>query len=112
LKNIGSRWRNLADGLLRIETLEAQLLTEWGQRLDKAHKERQEAARQRALRRATLISALVVALLMLALSIVLLRLASPQPRSCCALPSCFLRYWPSVEFYSYSEALTTLPGTQ
>jgi hypothetical protein len=74
----------------------------------------QEAARQRALRRgrATLISALVVALLMLALSIVLLRLASPQPRSCCALPSCFLRYWPSVEFYSYSEALTTLPGTQ
>jgi hypothetical protein len=77
LKNIGSRWRNLADGLLRIETLEAQLLTEWGQRLDKAHKERQEAARQRALRRATLISTLVVALLMLALSIVLLRLASP-----------------------------------
>jgi lipopolysaccharide export LptBFGC system permease protein LptF len=77
LRNIGSRWRNLADGLLRIETLEAQLLTEWGQRLDKAHKERQEAARQRAWRRATLISALVVALLMLALSIVLLRLASP-----------------------------------
>jgi hypothetical protein len=26
LRNIGSRWRNLADGLLRIETLEAQLL--------------------------------------------------------------------------------------
>jgi uncharacterized membrane protein len=79
LRNIGSRWRNLADGLLRIETLEAQLLTEWGQRLDKAHKERQEAARQRALRqgRATLISALVVALLMLALSIFLLKLASP-----------------------------------
>jgi ABC-type multidrug transport system fused ATPase/permease subunit len=79
LRNIGSRWRNLADGLLHIETLEAQLLTEWGQRLDKAHKERQEAARQRALRRglATLISALGVALLMLALSIVLLRLVSP-----------------------------------
>jgi ABC-type multidrug transport system fused ATPase/permease subunit len=79
LRYIGSRWRNLADGLLRIETLEARLLTEWGQRLDKAHKERQEAARQRALRqgRATLISALVVALLMLALSIFLLKLASP-----------------------------------
>jgi ABC-type multidrug transport system fused ATPase/permease subunit len=79
LRNIGSRWRNLADGLLHIETLEAQLLTEWGQRLDKAHKERHVAARQRALRRglATLISALVVALLMLALSIDLLRLASP-----------------------------------
>ena len=77
MRNIGSRWRNLADGLLRIETLEAQLLIEWGQRFDKAYKERQEAARQRALRRATLISALVVALLMLALSIVLLRLAPP-----------------------------------
>jgi hypothetical protein len=79
LRNIGSRWRNLADGLLRIETLEAQLLTEWGQRLDKAHKESHVAARQRALRRgqATLISALVVALPMLALSIDLLRIASP-----------------------------------
>jgi hypothetical protein len=79
LRNIGSRWRNLADGLLRIETLEAHLLTVWGQRLDKAHKERPEAARQRTLRRgrATLISALVVAILMLTLSLVLLRLASP-----------------------------------
>ena len=42
MRNIGSRWRKLADGLLRIETLEAQLRTEWGQRLDKAYKERQE----------------------------------------------------------------------
>ena len=30
MRNIGSGWRNLAEGLLRIETLEARFREEWG----------------------------------------------------------------------------------
>ena len=79
MRNIGSKWRNLADGLLSIEALETQFRAEWGQRLEKAQRERNEAERQQGRRRgqALLISALLVTLLVCTLSIILLRLSSP-----------------------------------
>ena len=80
MRNIGSKWRNLADGLLHIEALEARFRAEWGQRLEKAQRARNEAARQQARRRgrAALLSALVVALvMMLPLALVLVIFSSP-----------------------------------
>ncbi len=73
MKNIGAEWRNLAEGLLRVETLEMQFRAEWGPRLEKARKEREEAKRQRNRRQggAALAIALVLVLLLLTASPVL-----------------------------------------
>jgi hypothetical protein len=73
MKNIGAEWRNLAEGFLRVETLEAQVRAEWGARLEKARREREEAKRQpnRRLGRAALVFELVLALLLLTVSFVL-----------------------------------------
>ena len=73
MKNIGAEWRNLAEGLLRIEALEAQVRAEWGLQLEMARRAAEEAGRQRnrRLRRAGLIAALVLALLLLTVSFVL-----------------------------------------
>jgi hypothetical protein len=70
MKNIGAEWRNLAEGLLRIEALEAQVRAEWGLQLEMARRATEEAGRQRnrRLRRAGLIAALVLALLLLTVS--------------------------------------------
>jgi hypothetical protein len=73
MKNIGAEWRNLAEGLLRIEALEAQVRAEWGLQLEMARRAAEEAGRQRnrRLRRAGLIATLVLALLLLTVSLVL-----------------------------------------
>ncbi len=73
MKNISSEWRNLAEGLLRVETLEAKFRAEWGPRLEKARRDRQEAERQRNRRlgRAAVIAALALTLLLLAAALVL-----------------------------------------
>jgi hypothetical protein len=74
VRNIGPEWRNLAEGLLRVEALEAQFRAEWGLRLEEARRKRIEAERQRARRRgrAVLIAASVVALLLCVVTIVIL----------------------------------------
>jgi Nuclease-related domain len=74
VRNIGSEWRNLAEGLLRVEALETQFRAEWGPRLEEARKERNEAERRRAkeLGRAALVAASVVALLLSAVVLALL----------------------------------------
>lgn len=73
MKNIGAEWRNLAEGLLRIEALEAQFRAEWGLRLEMARRAAEEARlrKNRRLRRAALIAALALALLLLTVSFVL-----------------------------------------
>ena len=73
MKYIGAEWRNLAEGLLRIEALEAQVRAEWALQLEMARRAAEEAGRQRnrRLRRAGLIAALVLALLLLTVSFVL-----------------------------------------
>jgi hypothetical protein len=98
VRNIGSKWRNLADGLLRIGALETQFRAQWGQRLEKAQRKRNEAERQQARRRgqALLISALLVMLLMFTLSIILLRLASPE-----ASAAVLLAFWIPIALAIY-----------
>jgi hypothetical protein len=73
MKNIGAEWRNLADGFLRVETLEAQFRAEWGPRLERARREKAEAERQEYRRqgRAALLVAFVLALLLLTAALVL-----------------------------------------
>ncbi|CAN5894246.1 hypothetical protein BH18ACT11_BH18ACT11_14090 [soil metagenome] len=73
MRNIGAEWRNLGEGLLRVETLEAQVRAEWGPRLEKARRERVKARGKRNIRqgRAVLVVALVLALLLLTASFVL-----------------------------------------
>lgn len=79
MRNIGHRWRNLAEGLLRIEALEAQFRAEWRARLEEARQKRNEAKRQRAKRqgRAALVAAFILALLLSTVALVLLLLSSP-----------------------------------
>ena len=79
MRSIGLKWRDLADGLLRVEALEAQVRAEWSPRLEEARRER-NAAELRKLRgrgRAALIAAVVLALLLFAVAIVLLLLSLP-----------------------------------
>ena len=70
MRDIGPEWRNLAEGLLRVEALEAQFRAEWGPRLEEARRERAEAEqlRIRGRGRAALIAASVLALLLLAVA--------------------------------------------
>ncbi len=74
MRNIGPQWRNLAEGLLRVEALEARFRAEWSPRLEEAWRKRSEAEvqRLRGRGRAALITASVVALLLLAVALVLL----------------------------------------
>jgi hypothetical protein len=48
VRNIGYEWRDLAEGFLRVEALEARFRAEWGSRLERARRERMEAERQKA----------------------------------------------------------------
>jgi hypothetical protein len=79
MKSIGPEWRNLAEGLLRVEALEAQFRTKWGLRLEEAQRKRKEAELQRLRRRghSALVAASVVALLLFAMALLLLLLSSP-----------------------------------
>ena len=79
MRNIGHQWRNLAEGLLRIEALEAQFRAEWSPLLEEARQKRNEAKRQRTKRQGqvALVAAFVAALLLLTLALVLLLFSSP-----------------------------------
>ena len=78
MRNIASEWRNLAEGLLHVEALEAQFRAEWGPRLEEARRKINEAKLQRARERgrAALIIASVIAVLLSAVTVVML-LVSP-----------------------------------
>ncbi len=76
MRSIGPEWRNLAEGLLRVEALEARFCAEWGPRLEEARRKRNEAELRRLRGRghAALVAASVVALLLFAVALVLLLL--------------------------------------
>jgi hypothetical protein len=79
VRNIGYKWRNLAEGFLRVEALSAQFRAEWGPRLEKARRESIEAKRQKVRRRGgvALVATLVLALVLAAVALVLLLLSLP-----------------------------------
>lgn len=79
MRSIGPEWRNLAEGLLRVEALEACFRAEWGPRLEEARRNRNEAElrRLRGRGRAALVVASVLALLLFAVALVLLLLSTP-----------------------------------
>lgn len=72
MKNIGAEWRDLADGLLRIEALGARFRAEWGARLEMARREREEARRRvsRRLRRIAFVFVIALVLLLLIVAVV------------------------------------------
>lgn len=74
MRSIGPEWRNLAEGLLCVETLEAQFRAEWNSRLERAWEKRNEIERRRAREQgyAALITASVVALLLSVVTLILL----------------------------------------
>lgn len=78
MRNIGPEWRNLAEGFLRVEALEAQFRAEWSPRLEEAWRQRSEAEQQkfRGRGRAALVAAAVLALLFVGVGLVLLLLSS------------------------------------
>ncbi len=78
MRNIGPDWRNLADGHLRVEALEAQFRTEWSPRLEEAWRKRSEAEEQKFKKRGrvALGAAAVLALLFIGVGFVLLLLSS------------------------------------
>jgi hypothetical protein len=79
VRNIGPEWRNLAEGLLRVEALEASFRAEWDTQLEEARRKRNEAELQR-LRgrgRVALVAASIAALLLFAGAIGLLLFSSP-----------------------------------
>jgi hypothetical protein len=78
MRNVGLQWRNLADGLLRVEALEARFRSHWGPQLEKARHARYEADVQRARRRGrvALVAALVLTLLFLIAALALQLISS------------------------------------
>ena len=79
MRIIGPEWRNLTEGLLRAEALEARFRAEWGPWLEEVQRKRNEAELRRLRRRgqAALVAACVVALLLFAVALVLLLLSLP-----------------------------------
>jgi hypothetical protein len=79
VKNIGPEWRNLAEGLLRVEALEARFHKEWGPRLEEARRKVGEAERQKYRKRGqtALVAASVLGLLLFVVALVL-SLISPS----------------------------------
>ena len=79
MRSIGPEWRNLADGLVLVETLEARFRAEWGPRFEAARKERNEAElrRLRGRGQAALVAAVVLRLLLFVVALVLLLLSLP-----------------------------------
>jgi hypothetical protein len=87
VRNVGLQWRNLADGLSRVEALEARFRGHWAPRLEKARRARYEADLRRARRRgrAALITALVLTLLLLSAALALQLSSSPAVSAFVAL---------------------------
>jgi len=79
VRRIGSEWRNLAEGLLRVEDLEAQFRIEYGPRLEEAFRARNAAEVRRLKRRGhiTLVAASVLALFLFVVALLLLLLSPP-----------------------------------
>jgi hypothetical protein len=79
VRTIGSEWRNLAEGLLRVEALEARFRFEWGPRLDVARRKRNEAELRkfRGRGRTALVAASVLALILFVVALALLLLYPP-----------------------------------
>jgi hypothetical protein len=79
VRTIGSEWRNLAEGLLRVEALEAQFRFEWGPRIEVARKKRHEAELRKLRGRVhtALVAASVLALLLFVMALASLRLYPP-----------------------------------
>jgi hypothetical protein len=80
VRTIGSEWRNLAEGLLRVEALEAQFRFEWGPQLEEARRKRNEAELRKLRGRghAALVAASVLALLLFVMALALLLLYPPS----------------------------------
>lgn len=51
VRNIDTKWRNLAEGFLCIKAFEKRFHAEWGPQLEKVRRERNEVERQRLRRR-------------------------------------------------------------
>lgn len=51
MRNIDTKWRNLAEGFLCIKAFEKRFHAEWGPQLEKVRRERNEVERQRLRRR-------------------------------------------------------------
>lgn len=79
MRNVGLQWRNLADGLSRVEALEARFRGHWAPRLEKARRARYEADLRRARRRgrAALVTALVLTLVFIITALALHLISSP-----------------------------------
>ncbi|MDP9485654.1 MAG: NERD domain-containing protein [Actinomycetota bacterium] len=73
MRNIGPDWRDLAEGHLRVEALEARFHAEWSPRIEEAWRKRSEAEKQnfRKRGRIALVCAAVLAFLLLAVGLVL-----------------------------------------
>jgi len=78
VRNIDTKWRNLAEGFLCIKAFEKRFHAEWGPQLEKVRRERNEVECQRLRRRghATLIAALTLAYLLVAVALILTLLSS------------------------------------
>ncbi len=79
MRTIGYEWRNLAEGLLRVEALQARFRFEWGPRLEVARKKRHEAQLRKLRERghAALDAASVLAVLLFVMALALLLLYPP-----------------------------------
>ena len=79
MRSIGPEWRNLAEGLVHVEALEARFRAERGPRLEEARRKRNEAELRRLRKRgcAALVAASIVALLLFVVALLLLLLSPP-----------------------------------
>jgi Nuclease-related domain len=79
VRTIGSEWRNLAEGLLHVEALEAQFRFEWGPRLEEARRKKHEAElwKLRGRGRTALVAASVLAMVLFVVALALLLLYPP-----------------------------------
>lgn len=73
VRNIAPQWRNLAEGFLGVEDLEARFRAEWGPRLEEARRKKEEDERQRSRERgrAAILAASVLVFALFALALVL-----------------------------------------
>lgn len=89
MRNIDTKWRNLAEGLLRVEALEAQFRAEWGPRLGEAWRKKNEAKLQgfRERGRAALVAAFAMTLFLFAAAFTLLLVASLEVAATAFVPA-------------------------
>ncbi|MGH3087673.1 MAG: NERD domain-containing protein [Rubrobacteraceae bacterium] len=79
MRNISPEWRDLTEGFMRIEALEARFRNEWSLRLEGTRRKNDEAMRQtfREQGRAALTAACVMAILLFVVALIFSALFSP-----------------------------------